>query len=189
MTGAERPLVVEAEPAFRTAHANPYNARLYTTMAGDGCLVRDLSYLRLATRPIDIVHLHWPELTFLTGRPWRVLARMLLFRAALRIARLRNGTKVVWTVHNVASHERRATPRLRAMLRRLLVQEVDGLLSLTEGGLETARDGLPRARRRARGGHAARPLSRRLRLRRDARRGARAAGRAPRCVARRSRWA
>ena len=112
MTGAERPLVVEAEPAFRTAHANPYNARLYTTMAGDGCLVRDLSYLRLATRRIDIVHLHWPELTFLTGRPWRVLARMLLFRAALRVARFRNGTKVVWTVHNVASHERRATPRL-----------------------------------------------------------------------------
>ena len=110
MTGAERPLVVEAEPAFRTAHANPYNARLYTTMAGDGCLVRDLSYLRLATRRIDIVHLHWPELTFLTGRSWRVLARMLLFRSALRIARLRNATKVVWTVHNVASHERRATP-------------------------------------------------------------------------------
>ena len=143
MTGAERPIVVEAEPAFRTAHANPYNARLYTTMAGDGCLVRDLSYLRLATHRIDIVHLHWPELTFLTGRPWRVLARMLLFRAALRVARFRNGTKVVWTVHNVASHERRATPRLRAMLRRLLVQEVDGLLSLTAGGLETARAAYP----------------------------------------------
>jgi beta-1,4-mannosyltransferase len=143
MTGSQRPLVVEAEPAFRTAHANPYNARLYATMAGDGCLVRDLSYLRLATRRTDIVHLHWPELTFLTGRPWRVLARLLLFRAALRVARLRNGTKVVWTVHNVASHERRATPRLRAMLRRLLVQEVDGILSLTAGGLETARAAYP----------------------------------------------
>lgn len=143
MTGAERPLVVEAEPAFRTAHANPYNARLYRTIDGDGCLVRDLSYVRLATRRVDIVHLHWPELTFLTGRPWRVLARMLLFRAALRIARLRNDTKVVWTVHNVASHERRATPRLRAMLRRLLVRHVDGLLSLTEGGLATARAAHP----------------------------------------------
>jgi beta-1,4-mannosyltransferase len=142
MTGA-RPLIVEAEPAFRTAHANPYNARLYTTMARDGSLVRDLSYLRLATRRIDIVHLHWPDLTFLTGRTWRVLARLLLFRAALRVARLRNGTKVVWTVHNVASHERRATPRLRAMLRRLLVEEVDGLLSLTAGGLDTARAAYP----------------------------------------------
>jgi beta-1,4-mannosyltransferase len=143
MSAASRPLVVEAEPAFRTAHANPYNARLYSTMAGDGCRVRDLSYLRLFTRPVDVVHLHWPELTFLTGRSWRVLARMVLFRAGLRVARWRNRTKVVWTVHNVASHERRATPRLRAMHRRLLVEEVDGLLSLTAGGLAAAREAYP----------------------------------------------
>ncbi|MFF2371014.1 glycosyltransferase family 4 protein [Agromyces sp. NPDC058110] len=149
MTGVDdaraprRPLVIEAEPAFRTAHANPYNARLATTIAADGHTVRDLSYVRLFTRPIDIVHLHWPELTFLTGRPWRAVARMALFRAGMRVARLRNGTKVVWTVHNVASHERRSTPRLRAMHRRLLTQEVDGLLSLSAGGLEAARDAYP----------------------------------------------
>lgn len=140
---ATRALVVEAEPAFRTAHANPYNARLYTTIAAEGCTVRDLSYVRLFTRRIDVVHLHWPELTFLTGRDWRVLARLLLFRAGLRVARLRAGTKLVWTVHNVTSHERRATPRLRAMHRRLLVEEVDGLLSLTEGGLSAARAAYP----------------------------------------------
>ncbi|KQM82782.1 hypothetical protein [Agromyces sp. Leaf222] len=150
MTGArepgsadERPLVIEAEPAFRTAHANPYNARLYTTIVAEGHTVRDLSYLRLFTRPVDIVHLHWPELTFLTGRRWRVLARLLLFRAGLRVARLRNDTKLVWTVHNVASHEQRSTPRLRAMHRRLLVEEVDGLVSLSEGGLDAARAAYP----------------------------------------------
>ncbi|MFD4422579.1 glycosyltransferase family 4 protein [Agromyces sp. NPDC058484] len=143
MSGASRPLVVEAEPAFRTAHANPYNARLYVTMAADGCRVHDLSYVRLFTSRVDVVHLHWPELTFLTGRSWRMLARMLLFRAGLRIARWRNGTKLVWTVHNVASHERRATPALRAMHRRLLTEEVDGLLALTEGGLAAARAAYP----------------------------------------------
>ena len=143
MSGPARPLAVEAEPAFRTAHANPYNARLYTTMSAHGCRVRDLSYLRLFTRHVDVVHLHWPELTFLTGRPWRVLARMLLFRAGLRVARLRGGTKLVWTVHNVASHERRSTPALRARHRRLLVEEVDGLLSLSEGGLDAAREAFP----------------------------------------------
>ncbi|GAA1962177.1 glycosyltransferase family 4 protein [Agromyces allii] len=149
MTGARepdaagRPLVIEAEPAFRTAHANPYNARLYATVAAEGHTVRDLSYLRLFTRPIDVVHLHWPELTFLTGRRWRVLARLLLFRAGLRVARLRNDTKLVWTVHNVASHEQRSTPRLRAMHRRLLVEEVDALLSLSAGGLDAARAAYP----------------------------------------------
>ena len=143
MSPASRGLVVEAEPAFRTAHANPYNARLATTMQEQGATVRDLSYLRLLTRRIDVVHLHWPELTFLTGRSWRVLARLALFRAALRVARRRGGTKLVWTVHNVASHEQRATPRLRALHRRLLVEEVDGLLSLTEGGLAAARAAFP----------------------------------------------
>ncbi|SFR72280.1 Glycosyltransferase involved in cell wall bisynthesis [Agromyces sp. CF514] len=140
---SQRPLVIEAEPAFRTAHANPYNARLATTIAAEGHTVRDLSYVRLFTQPIDIVHLHWPELTFLTGRRWRVFARMTLFRAGLRVARLRNGTKVVWTVHNVASHEQRSTPGLRAMHRRLLAREVDGLLSLSAGGLDAARDAYP----------------------------------------------
>lgn len=137
------PLVVEAEPAFRTAHANPYNARLATSMIAEGCTVRDLSYVRLFTRRVDVVHLHWPELTFLTGRRWRVLARLVLFRAALRMARFRHRTKLVWTVHNVASHEQRSTLELRARLRRLLVEEVDGLLSLTEGGLDAARDAYP----------------------------------------------
>ena len=139
----DRPLVIEAEPAFRTAHANPYNARLYATIAAEGHTVRDLSYVRLFTRPIDIVHLHWPELTFLTGRSWRVLARLLLFRAGLRVARLRNDTKLVWTVHNVASHEQRSTPRLRAMHRRLLADEVDALVSLSAGGLDAARAAYP----------------------------------------------
>jgi glycosyltransferase involved in cell wall biosynthesis len=68
---------------------------------------------------------------------------MVLFRAGLRVARWRHRTRVVWTVHNVSSHERRATPRLRAMHRRLLVEEVDGLLSLTAGGLAAAREAYP----------------------------------------------
>jgi beta-1,4-mannosyltransferase len=143
MSRENRPLVVEAEPAFRTAHANPYNARLATAVAAEGSVVRDLSYMRLFTRRIDIVHLHWPELTFLTGRSVRVLVRLLLFRAGLRVARLRNDTKLVWTVHNVTSHEQRATPRLRALLVRLLVEEVDGLLALTEGGIDAARTAYP----------------------------------------------
>ena len=39
-----RALTVEAEPAFRTRHANPYNASLYRAMQGLGVRVRDLSY-------------------------------------------------------------------------------------------------------------------------------------------------
>lgn len=138
-----RRLSVEAEPAFRTEHANPYNARLYRAMAGEGVCVRDLSYLRLLYRRVDIVHLHWPELTFLSGtRSWRVLARMVLFSAFLSVARLR-GTRVMWTVHNVSAHEKRSTRRLRAMYRRMLITNVDGIFALTENGVAAAREAYP----------------------------------------------
>ena len=158
-----RPLTVEAEPAFRTRHANPYNASLYRAMQGLGVRVRDLSYLRLAVTRVDIVHLHWPSLTFLSGhRQWRVFARLVCFFGALRVARLR-GTRVVWTVHNVEAHEQRSTPRLRSWYRRLLLANVDGILALTR----RRGCGPPRASRVGRSAgvrHAARALSRRLRL-------------------------
>ena len=138
-----RALTVEAEPAFRTRHANPYNASLYRAMQGLGVRVRDLSYVRLAVTRVDIVHLHWPSLTFLSGhRQWRVFARLVCFFGALRVARLR-GTRVVWTVHNVEAHEQRSTPRLRSWYRRLLLENVDGILALTNDGVDAARRAHP----------------------------------------------
>jgi beta-1,4-mannosyltransferase len=141
-----RPLTVEAEPAFRTRHANPYNARLYTAVHDQGVPVRDLSYLRLLINPPAVVHLHWPDLTFLSGpRRWRHVARLALFFGALRIARL-TGTRLVWTVHNLDSHEERSTTRIRAAHRRLLLKNVDAFLSLTEDGLDAARRAYPELR-------------------------------------------
>ncbi|GAB2464291.1 glycosyltransferase [Xylanimonas ulmi] len=135
-----RPLVVEAEPAFRTAHANPYNASLYRAVGRLGVRVDDLSVRRLATRRVDVVHLHWPDLTFLSShRPLTVLLRLATFFGALRLARLR-GTRLVWTAHNLASHEQRSTPALRALFRRLLLANLDGVLTLTADGAAAVRD-------------------------------------------------
>ena len=50
---------------------------------------------------------------------------------------------MVWTVHNVASHEERSSRRIRGAAHRLLVRNVDGILALTDGGLEAARDAYP----------------------------------------------
>ncbi|MCW2747881.1 MAG: glycosyltransferase [Nocardioidaceae bacterium] len=134
-----RPLMIEAEPAFRTEFANPYNARLYRAMSSADVVVRDLSYWRLLTRRTDIVHLHWPELTFLSGSRTSVhAARLLFFYLFLRVAKVR-GTKLFWTVHNVTPHEERSTARLRALHQRLLLGNVDAILALTADGLQAAR--------------------------------------------------
>lgn len=135
----QQPLRVEAEPAFRTRHANPYNSRLYEELQGLGVHVRDLSYVRMFLRPPDVFHLHWPELTFLSGyRKWRVVARIALFFAALRLAR-RRGARLVWTVHNVNPHERRWSEQFTGRFWRLFTRNVDGVLALSASGGEAAR--------------------------------------------------
>lgn len=138
-----RRLHVAAEPAFRTRHANPYNARLYLSMPAEEVSVEDLRYVRLLTRRTDIVHLHWPDLTFLSGgKRWLTAARLTLFSAALGIARWR-GTRVVWTAHNLIAHEERSTPRLRAWYRRMLVRDLDAIICLSEDGARSLRDTHP----------------------------------------------
>lgn len=133
-----RRLSIEAEPAFRTEHANPYNARLYRAIQAQGVRVRDLSYLRVLAARVDVVHLHWPDLTFLSGpRQWRVAARLAIFFTFLKVARLR-GTRVLWTVHNINAHERRSTPWLRQQYLRQLMGNVDGIIALSASGVEAA---------------------------------------------------
>jgi beta-1,4-mannosyltransferase len=136
-----QPLLVAAEPAFRTRQANPYNARLYFSMSADEARIEDLTYLRLLTQAPDIVHLHWPDLTFLSGgRRWLTSARLTLFSLALGAARLR-GTRVVWTAHNLIDHEERSTPRLRALYQQMLRRQIDGIICLSHAGLEDLRAG------------------------------------------------
>ena len=60
--------MVQAEPAFRTQRANPYNRDLYRAMQRRGARVGDLNYWHMIFRRTDVVHLHWPDLSFLTGR-------------------------------------------------------------------------------------------------------------------------
>lgn len=140
----QRRLVVQAEPAFRTAHANPYTAELARALQRRGVDVTDLSYAAVARGKVDVVHLHWPDLTFLSGSR-RIIhaARLLLFYSALAIGRRLRGTILVWTVHNVSSHEQRSSERIRSRADRLLLANLDGILSLTEGGLEAAREAYP----------------------------------------------
>ena len=136
----KRPLVVQAEPAFRTDAVNPYNGSLYRAIERKSASVCDLNYWRLLTERTDVIHLHWPDLSFLSG-PRRLIhvTRLSLFYGSLAATR-RRGTILVWTVHNVTSHEQRSSPRLRDAAHRLLVENLDGIIGLTEQGLDAARE-------------------------------------------------
>jgi beta-1,4-mannosyltransferase len=83
------------------------------------------------TRGVEVVHLHWLEFIAASdGRPWRGLVRTLLRQlrlvAALAWLRLR-GVRVVWTVHNLASHEP-VRPRLEWLLGFVVSRLADRLI-------------------------------------------------------------
>lgn len=140
-------MIVDAEPAFRTRHANPYNALLYTAVAQQGVTVREFSRRALRRDRPDIVHLHWPELAFLSShRAWQSRLRLAAFDLLIGRAR-RRGTRLLWTVHNDDAHDDRLSPSLRRALERMLRRRVDGVFILSDAAERAFRerygDGIP----------------------------------------------
>jgi beta-1,4-mannosyltransferase len=137
-------LDVLAWPAFRSE--NPYTPLLYRELERLGVTVSEFSPMRLLTSPPSILHLHWPEMVVnVPGLP-RAAVRGAALLLLVAIARVR-GTKVVWTVHNLHSHERRH-PRLERWFWRAFIRLLSGYISLSAGGGEAARRRLGTLQRR-----------------------------------------
>ncbi|CAN5607418.1 GDP-mannose--glycolipid 4-beta-D-mannosyltransferase [soil metagenome] len=121
----------------------PYLSSLYGALVERGARVEHYSGRRLRSGGWDVWHLHWPE-QFL-NRPQRVGvvlgngARLLWSVGRAR----RRGVAVVWTVHNLGSHERNH-PWLERAFWFLLTRRLDGIIALTEGGRRAARERFPR---------------------------------------------
>lgn len=126
------PLRVIAHPAFSHRGVNPYTALLYAPMRAVGTIVDEYSGRRLLRGRYDVLHVHWPE-GHLNDRSFvRAVRRSITKLAVMRLARSR-GTKVIWTVHNLHSHER-THPRLERWFRRRFLRSIDGYISLTARG-------------------------------------------------------
>lgn len=139
-----KPLRILAWPAFNTREQNPYAYLLYSHLPG--AEVEEFSIGKLLTRRYDVWHIHWPEM-FLNVEHTAATAA-LKSQAVLSLidfARSR-GTKIVWTVHNLASHERRY-PRIEKWFWRAFLRRLDGFITLSESGLRSARERFPQLRR------------------------------------------
>ena len=132
---------VLTSPPWRTRVRNPYNNLLYRALEEQGVEVDEHPPAMPHDRTYDVWHLHWPEFT-LGGPSWiRAAARGVRLLYRLRRAR-RRGTRVVWTIHNLAPHESRR-PRLVAWFLRRLPHHVDVAIALTSAGADVARDRFP----------------------------------------------
>lgn len=118
-------------------HTNPYQRLLYESLVAEGVVLRgglrlEVGSLVRERRSAQILHFHWPELHYrqfggsaLLRGPLSAV-RLAIFAVRLRVARLL-GFRVVWTVHQVAPHER-STPRVDRLAARLLARSAARLI-------------------------------------------------------------
>jgi beta-1,4-mannosyltransferase len=132
-------LTILASPGLGGERTNPYNRSLYSNMP---CKVDDFSLRRACFGRYAILHLHNPEQD-LNGCSTAIKAYVRLRRRFVAIDLMRSrGTKVFWTIHNLASHERRY-PRLERWFWRQMLGRLDGYIALTESGRTEAMERFP----------------------------------------------
>jgi beta-1,4-mannosyltransferase len=138
-------LRVLAQPAFRNRVENPYTTLLYTHLLTRGVHADEFSWRRALLGRYDIWHLHWPESYPNKRAGGRAIRQSVGLLALLWWARAR-GTRVVWTVHNLAAHEQ-IHPRLHRWFLTVFLRLIDGFVSLSATGDELARRRMPQLRR------------------------------------------
>lgn len=110
--------------------ANPYLGLLAGALVAHGVESCAFSWRRLAREQIDVLHVHWPELAVGPRAAWKAVVATVAFVGTVTLARWR-GAAVVWTVHNLGSHES-WHPRLEQALMRWWIGRVDGLITLSD---------------------------------------------------------
>ena len=127
---------VLALPAyFRTAQ-NPFTRLLYDEVRKLDVDVEDWTWWRAAWRSCDIWHMHHPDTVVFPRRRWQAAGETLTMRCLLALARLR-GIRVVWTVHDLGSHDG-LHPALERWFWRYFPPAVDAFVSLSETGRDLA---------------------------------------------------
>jgi beta-1,4-mannosyltransferase len=134
---------VLAYPGFSQREINPYTRLLYGSMAAE---ISDFSHRRaLATRH-DIFHLHWPEWELNSiSNPIEAALRLRLKLLLIDLIRA-NGTKVIWTAHNLKAHDG-LHPKLERWFWNAFTKRVDGYIALTESGRVAAKEHFPNLER------------------------------------------
>jgi len=143
-TADQRRVKVLAWPAFRKRDANPHAALLYEKLRELGVEVEDWTLGSACLRSVDLWHLHHPESVVYLRSGLRSALEMLAFCGLLTLARWR-GTRILWTVHDLGSHDE-LHPQLEAWFWRFFASRVDGYICLSEGGAAQAWERFPKLR-------------------------------------------
>lgn len=131
-------LDILAWPAHQNRREQPYNHLLYTHIQDSEIRVREFTPLRIAfSRHVDIWHLHWPD--HFLNNPSRLKTRIkkVGLLGLMQLARAK-GTRIVWTIHNLRSHEN-PHPDLEEAFWRRFIPKLAGVMSPSAAGLNEAK--------------------------------------------------
>ncbi len=144
---AQDPLRVVAWPYRKFAAANPYQALLYDALEARGVAVTEFSWRRIVTGRCDVWHIHWPDGVLNDPSAAGAAGRVLFLGLLFAVARMR-GIKVLWTVHNLGSHEKRH-PWIERLLWHLVTARVDATIHMSVAGHALAEARFPKLAGRA----------------------------------------
>jgi beta-1,4-mannosyltransferase len=130
-------------PNDKSKSGNPYCTLLYSNLEKVGVLVEPFTPRRAFWGKYAVFHLHWPEY-YLSGPPLKAFVGtfgLLFFVAWLRF----RGSRIVWTAHNLHSHNKRYL-RTERWFWRTLTPMLDGYIALSETSARLAREEFPALR-------------------------------------------
>jgi beta-1,4-mannosyltransferase len=133
-----------AWPAFKNRHEQPYNWLLNTHLTKLGVEVKEFSIRNLFLSRPHIWHLHWPDAWLNTSNIIEAYFKALTLLGLVYASRFL-GTKVIWTIHNLRSHEF-YHPRLERRFWQAFTKRLDGVISPSKIGLKMAQEIYPALR-------------------------------------------
>ena len=139
------PIKVSAWPAYSYRLTNPYTSLLYEAVEqGNKVKISEFKVRQALTQTYDLLHVHWPDI-ILKGVPtWKTYSYVVKLVVVFTWLKLR-GTKLVWTIHNLKSHERNF-PRLERWFMNWFINQVDGVIALSHPALTAALEHYPKLR-------------------------------------------
>lgn len=127
-------------PGEENRLSNPYTAILVTQLRRLGHKVSSPGWPGRFAGRCDVIHLHWPQ-KVVRASLFGSLRTIAVWSAFLALQKAR-GAKIVWTMHNVASHEGER-PRLERFWMKRLIARLDGVHALSQDSLKQARAHYP----------------------------------------------
>lgn len=106
---------------------------IYGPLRDMGLRLKPYHWLFSMFSRVDVFHVHWPDAA-VTGTFSRVMIKLGLFLGSVLIFRLRR-VPIVYTVHNIQSHDR-SHPRLERLLWRVFLPRVSAFTHMSQASLD-----------------------------------------------------